>query len=82
MIEKEDYRKYLSIDNGKGLLINSNDAYILEHYGIDYYKCSSISDLVLIISNYIDDNYDSELDDLEEVLSHLMEIHYYYEVKK
>lgn len=82
MIEKQDYRKYLSIDNGKGILINPNDAFVLEQYGIDYYKCSSISELILIISNYIDDNYDSELEGLEEVLDHLSEMHYYNEIKK
>lgn len=82
MIEKTDYTKYLSVDNGKGLLLNSNDAFILEQYGFDIYNCSSMSDLIVIVSNYIDDNYDSELDDLEEVLEHLMEVHYYYEIKK
>lgn len=82
MIKREDYTKYLSIDNGKGILINPNDAYILEQYGIDYYNCSNMKDLILIIGNYIDDNYDSELDDLEEVLSHLVEMHYYIEVNK
>ena len=82
MFEKEDYRKYLSVDNGNGLLINSNDAYILDSYGIRYDNISNLSELILIIGNYIDDNYDSELDDLEEVLTHLMEMHYYYEIKK
>ena len=82
MIEKKDYREYLSIDNGHGILLRSNDTFILEQYGIDYYNCSCIKDLILIISNYIDDNYDSELDDLDEVLEHLSEIHYYNEVKK
>lgn len=82
MIEKQDYREYLSVDNGKGLLINPNDAYVLEKYAINYNNFSNLSDLILIIANYIDDNYDSELDDLEDVLSHLMEMHYYYETKK
>lgn len=81
-MEREDYRKYLSVDNGNGILLNQNDAFILGQYGIDYCNCSNISDLILLISNYIDDNYDSELDGLEEVLEHLMEMHYYYEVKK
>lgn len=82
MIEKEDYRKYLSIDNGKGLLISKNDSFILEQYSIDYYNCSCIGDLIFIIGKYIDDNYDSELDDLEEVLENLLEMHYYNEIKK
>lgn len=81
MIE-EDYRKYLSIDNGKGLLISQNDSFVLAHYGINYYNCSCLGELILIISKYIDDNYDSELDDLEDVLAHLSEMHYYNEIKK
>ena len=81
MIE-EDYRKYLSIDNGKGLLIKNNDAYILDSYGIDYSRCSSISDLIIIINKYIDDNEVYELDDLEDVLSNLSEINYYNNTKK
>lgn len=79
---KLDCSKYLSVDNGKGVLINQSDALILKQYGIDYLASRSMSELILIVGKYIDDNYDSELDDLEEVLSHLIENHYYNETKK
>lgn len=82
MSELIDCSKYLSIDNGKGILLNKNDAYVLDSYGIDYSNCLSISDLILIIGKYIDDNEIDELDDLEMVLSNLMEMHYYNETKK
>lgn len=82
MSELIDCSKYLSIDNGKGILLNRNDAYVLDSYGIDYSNCLSISDLILIIGKYIDDNEIDELDDLEIVLSNLMEMHYYNETKK
>lgn len=82
MSELIDCSKYLSIDNGKGILLNRNDAYVLDSYGIDYSNCLSISDLILIIDKYIDDNEIYELDDLEMVLSNLMEMHYYSETKK
>lgn len=82
MSELIDCSKYLSIDNGKGILLNRNDAYVLDSYGIDYSNCLSISDLILIIGKYIDDNEIDELDDLEMVLSNLMEMHYYNETKK
>ena len=81
MIE-EDYTKYLSIDNGKGLLLKSNDAIILDSYGIDYRNCSSISDLIIIVSKYMDDSEIIELDDLEDVLINLSEMNYYYNTKK
>ena len=82
MREKEDYRKYLSIDNGRGILLNSYDALILDQYNIDYYNVSDIKELILVIGNYIDDNQLSELEDLEDVLMLLNEVHYYNEVKK
>lgn len=82
MIELVDYSKYLSFDNGKGLLLNRYDCYVLDTYGIDYSNCLSINDLILIISKYIEDSELYELDDLELVLSNLMEVHYYNETKK
>lgn len=81
-MKKLDYRKYLSIDNGKGLLINQNDAFILEQYGIDYKKFSNMNDLIFALGNYIDSSYDEEIEILEEVMEHLLEYHYYYETKK
>ena len=82
MIELVDYSKYLSFDNGKGLLLNRIDCYVLDSYGIDYRNCLSISDLILIIGKYLDDSEIYELEDLELVLSNLMEVHYYNETKK
>lgn len=82
MIEKDDYEKYLSVDNGRGLLLRRNDAYILEKTGIDYKKYDNIWDLIFMIGRYIDHHYDENIDELEDVLAHLMEVHYYYEVNK
>ena len=78
----EDYKKYLSYDNGKGLLINNYDKEILERYQINYQECSNIKSLTIIINEYLDNNYYEELDDLEIVLEHLEETYYYNEVDK
>lgn len=77
-----DYSKYLSIDNGCGLLLNSNVIYVLDSYGIRYDGVTSYSDLIFNISKYIDDNCDSEIEDLEEVLDIIKELHYYSETRK
>lgn len=82
MIEKEDFSKYLSVDNGKGLLIKKNDAFILEQYGFNYKNYSSLNDLILMISKYLDDHYEDDSEELEEVLNNLLELHYYHEVNK
>lgn len=75
-----DCSKYLSIDNGKGLLIGQNDALVLKHHGIDYMLYDSMSELILIVGKYIDENDDCE--ELEDVLTNLLESHYYNETKK
>ena len=77
-----DYSYYLSIDNGKGLLLNKWDVFILEQHDIDYLNCSNIGELIFILSNYIDDNAEGDIEDLELVLEHLVELHYYTETKK
>ena len=81
-MEKIDYSKYLSIDNGNGLLFNREDVRVMEFYNINYQNCNSISDLIMVISKFIDDNYDDDIEELEDVLSHLMENHYYNYVNK
>ena len=75
----EDYTKFLSIDNGHGILISKDDAYLLDSYHIDYYNCFSLKELIQRIENCIDDEYDEEL---ELVLEHLNETYYYQNVHK
>lgn len=76
---KEDYTKYLSYDNGKGLLIAPHDKVILDRYKINYQNIYTLSDLITIIENIADETEDEEL---EIVLEHLNETHYYQEIKK
>ena len=45
----EDYRKYLSVDNGHGILIPSHDAYVLDKYVIRYGDCCELKYLILLI---------------------------------
>ena len=75
----EDYKKYLSVDNGHGILIPSHDAYILDKYNINYFDCNKLKDLILLIEKYLDEDYEEEL---EDVITSLSEIHYYNEVNK
>ena len=81
MYNKIDYTRYLSKDNGKGILINKHDLEILNKYNFDYQKYSNLSSLIFDIDNYLNDNEES-LIDLEEVLIRLSEFHYYNETKK
>ena len=81
MLNRIDYSKYLSIDNGKGLLLNKEDIAILYKYGFDYKTYTNLSNLIFDIDNYINSNYLVD-DDLEKVLIDLSETNYYINVKK
>lgn len=81
MLNSIDYSKYLSIDNGRGLLLNKEDITILYKYGFDYKTYTNLSNLIFDIDNYINSNY-LEDDDLEKVLIDLSEINYYINIKK
>lgn len=78
----EDYSKYLSYDNKKGILLNKQDKSVLDIHKINYQTKSSLKDLILEINEYLEDNYYEDLDDLEIVLSHLEETYYYTQIKK
>ena len=78
----EDYRKYLSYDNGKGILINNYDKEVLDRYNINYQEYSNTKSLIILINDYLDDNYYEDLNELELVLEHLEETYYYNEVNK
>ena len=77
----EDYTKYLSYDNKKGILLTYQDKSILDKYKIDYMMLTNLKDLIIEINEYLEDNYD-ELEDLEIVLSHLEETYYYTKINK
>lgn len=78
----ENYQKYLSYDNKKGILLNQQDKSILDKYKINYQTKSSLKSLIIEIINYIDETYYEDLEDLEVVLNNLEEVYYYTQVKK
>lgn len=78
----ENYRKYLSYDNGYGILLNNYDKEILDKYKINYQDINNIKSIIVEINNIIDDNYFDAVEDLEIVLEHLEENYYYNEVNK
>lgn len=74
-----DYSKYLSVDNGKGILLSKEDTLVLKKYGIDYKKYGKLNELIFDIESLLDEEEDEEL---EEICSKLSEIYYYNYVNK
>lgn len=79
-MEIVDYSKYLSFDNGQGILISKSDNDVLLRYGFDVRKYSSLNNFIFDIDNYLNEVMGE--DDLEDVLVRLSERYYYEYVKK
>jgi len=76
---KFDFKK----DNGKGILLNDHEIEVLQRYGFDYKKYSSLNELIFEVDNYInEEGCFNDVDELEEVLDKISEYHYYNEVNK
>ena len=74
-----DYSKYLSVDNGKGILLSKEDTLVLKRYDINYKKYGNLNELIFDIESLLDEEDDEEL---EDICSKLSEIYYYNYVNK
>lgn len=68
---KEDFLKKRS----NGLLLKDSWIEVLNKYGIDYSKHASLNSLLFEIEEIL--NYESDLEDLEEVSNEIAEMNYY-----
>lgn len=68
---KEDFLKKRS----NGLLLKDSWIEVLNKYGIDYSKHASLNGLLFEIEEIL--NYESDLEDLEEVSNEIAEMNYY-----
>ena len=76
----DELKKY-----GKNILINNYELNVLAKCNIDVTKCNSIDEVLLLIDRYLDNEYDlddEEYDEIDYVASNLSERKYYGEVNK
>lgn len=67
---------------GNDIYLSDMQIEILKQYGFLYQNYSSIKSLIFDIEEYINENYDQDLDDLESVVSNLSEFDYYHNTNK
>ena len=60
----------------------SGIAAILKKYGFSIDTYTNLNSLIFDIQDYLDDNYDLELDDLEKLAISLSEMNYYQNTNK
>lgn len=69
-------------DCGNGIFLNDKHIHILNKYGFDYNKYSSLQALIFDIEEFLNDGYRSDIEDLEWLSSQLAENNYYQNTKK
>ena len=79
---KEDLHKNFHKLYGKDIYISEKDIEILKRYDFDINKYSDVKSLIFDITDYLDDNLDMDLDELENVVSSLSEFNYYHNINK
>ena len=78
-IKISNYEDLLLKRRENNILLSDYQVSVLKRNGIDYNKFSSIRELMFQIENYLDEEFDEELD---LVSSQLSEYIYYNETKK
>lgn len=68
-------------DCGHGILLSAEEEVILNKYQINYKMCTSTSQLIFMIEDYLNDSYE-ELDDLDNLSKRLSEFNYYQNTNK
>lgn len=78
-IKFSNYEELLLKRRENNILLSDYQISVLSRNGIDYNKFSNVRELLFEIENYLDDDFDEELD---MVSSQLSEYIYYNETKK
>ena len=78
-ISFSNYQELLLNKRENGMLLSDYQISVLNRNGIDYKKYNNVRELLFEIENYLDDDFDEELD---LVSSQLSEFIYYTDTKK
>ncbi len=72
--------RYMHKEIKKGIYLSEYQLEVLNRYGIDPKKCSSIKEIIMLIDDILEDEEDA--DDLEQISKEISEFDYYANVNK
>ncbi len=79
---EEDLHTNFHNKYGNNIYLTDKEKEVLERYDFNVDNYSDVKSLIFDISEYLDDNMDLELEDLEGVETSLMEYNYYHNTNK
>lgn len=78
-VQEIENNMHFQLDN---LFLTNNQIMTLEKYKIDYNNCSSMSELIFEIEEYLNDEPTGDCKDLEMVSFEISEMNYYMNTNK
>ncbi len=81
LVDNIDFNSFKFNDFGHGILLTNSEVSILDKYNIDYKSCIDLKELIFKIEYYLDE-YEYNLDDLDNVCSSISERDYYWNTNK
>ncbi len=81
LVEKTIHNNSLVKINDK-LYLKQYQIEVLDYYHIEYQKCSSVSEILFLIEEIVDNEEGEDDDILEEVALSLQEFNYYHNTNK
>jgi len=82
LVTKLNPRNNMFKDCGNRIYLSEPQIEILTQYGFNYQSYANLKSLIFDIEEYLNENYDQDLDDLENVVSSLSEFNYYHNTNK
>ena len=79
---EEDMHTNFHNKYGTNIYLTDKEKDILEKYDFNINNYTDIKNLIFDITEYLDDNTDMDLDDLESVCDSLSEFNYYHNTNK
>ena len=79
---EEDLHSNFHNKYGNDIYLTDKEKDVLERYDFNINNYSNISNLIFDLTEYVDENTDLELEDLESVLDSLTEFNYYHNTNK
>lgn len=67
---------------GNDIYLSDTQIEVLKHYNFQYENYPNLKSLIFDIEEYLNENYEQELEDLENIANSLSEFYYYHNTNK
>ena len=82
LVNELDFSINNFVDVGNGLMLTNGEISVLNRFGIDYFKCSSLKEILYQIDLVLKADDCEDLDELDLVASYIAERDYYQNTNK